>query len=103
VGADGKLSLARGIPIPLPSHVVSLKPTSTDPAPSVGSECPSTHVQPSAHDPSIAPNTGAPSSTRPVAARVIACPATADSSDLFHEFKPEEATRLSFEASQPTG
>jgi hypothetical protein len=44
VGADGKLSLARGIPIPLPSHVVSLKPTSADPAPLVASECPSAHV-----------------------------------------------------------
>jgi hypothetical protein len=58
VGADGKLSLARGIPIPLPDHVVSIKPTSTDPAPSVVSECPSVHVQPSAHAPSIDPNSG---------------------------------------------
>jgi hypothetical protein len=55
VGADGKLSLARGIPIPLPDHVVSIKPTSADPAPSVVSECPSAHVQPSAHAPSIDP------------------------------------------------
>jgi hypothetical protein len=31
VGAYGKLSLARVIPIPLPSHVVLLKPTSADP------------------------------------------------------------------------
>jgi hypothetical protein len=69
----------------------------------VASECPSTHVQPSAHAPLIAPNTGAPSGTRPVAARVAARPATADPGDLFHEFKPEEAARLSFEASQPTG
>jgi hypothetical protein len=28
VGADGKLSLTRGIPIPLPDHVVLIKPTS---------------------------------------------------------------------------
>jgi hypothetical protein len=101
-GADGKLSLARGIPIPLPSHVVLLKPNSANPAPSVASECPSAHVQPSAHAPSIAPNSGAPSSTRLVAARVAAPPATVGPGDLFHEFEPEEAARLSFEASQPT-
>jgi hypothetical protein len=103
VGADGKLSLARGIPIPLPDHVVSIKPTSADPAPSVVSECPSAHVQPSAHAPSIDPNSGAPSGTRPVAARVAARPAMADPGDLFHEFEPEEAARLSLDASQPTG
>jgi hypothetical protein len=99
VGADGKPPLVRGITIPLPSHVVSLKPTSVDPAPLVASECPSAHVQPSAHASSIAPNTGAPFGTRPIAARVAAPPATADPGDLFHEFKLGEAARLSFEAS----
>jgi hypothetical protein len=89
VGADGKLSLARGIPIPLPDHVVSIKPTSADPAPSVVSECPFAHVQPSAHAPSIDPNSGAPSGTRTVVARVAARPAMADPGDLFHEFEPE--------------
>jgi hypothetical protein len=82
---------------------VSIKPTSADPAPSVVSECPSTHVQPSSHAPSIDPNSVAPSGTRPVAARVAARPATADPGDLFHEFEPEEVARLSLEASQPIG
>jgi hypothetical protein len=67
----------------------------------VASECPSAHVQPSAYAPLIAPNTGAPSGTWPDAAHVAACPATADPGDLFHEFEPEEAACLSFEASQP--
>jgi hypothetical protein len=82
---------------------VSIKPTSVDPAPSVVSECPFAHVQPSVHAPSIDPNSGAPSGTRPVAARVAACPATANPADLFHEFEPKEAARLSLDASQPTG
>jgi hypothetical protein len=103
VGADGKVSFARGMPIPLPDHVVSIKPTSAEPAPLVVSECPSAHVQPSAHAPSIDPNSGAPSVTRPIVARVAARPATADTIDLFHEFEPEEAARLSLDASEPTG
>jgi hypothetical protein len=40
-----------------------------------------------------------PSGTRHVSARVVARPATADPGDLFHEFEPEEAARLSLEAS----
>jgi hypothetical protein len=103
VGVDGKLSLARGIPIPIPSHVVLLKPTSADPTPPVASESPSAHVQPSAHAPSIAPTTGAPSGTQPIVARVVTPPDTADPGDLFHVFKLEEVVRLSLKHLSPQG
>jgi hypothetical protein len=98
VGADAKLSLAEGIPIHVPDHVVLLKPNIVDLASSVASESPSVHVQPSAPAPSIAPTTVAPSGTRPVIARVITPPGTTDPRDLFHIY-PKEVVRLSFEAS----
>jgi hypothetical protein len=41
VGVDAKLSLAKGIPIPIPDHVGSLKSTTTDLAHLVASESPS--------------------------------------------------------------
>jgi hypothetical protein len=94
-GADAKLSLAKGIPIPLPDHVVSLKSNTFYPAPSVALESLSSPAQPNAPAPSVASTTAVPSGARPV----VAPSGTADLADLFHVFKPEEAVRLSFEAS----
>jgi hypothetical protein len=103
VSADAKLYLAKGIPIPLLDHVVSLKSNTTDPAPSVALESSSSPIQPNALGPSVAPTTAAPSGARPIDARVVAPSGTADLADLFHVFEPEEDVRLSLEASQPTG
>jgi hypothetical protein len=107
VGVDAKLSLAKGIPIPIPGHVVSLKSTTTDLAHLVASESPSAVpsalVQLSAHGPSIVVTVATPSGTRPISAPVVAPSRMEYPWDLFHVFEPEEVVRFSFEASQPTG
>jgi hypothetical protein len=103
VGADGKLSLAKGIPIHLPDHVILLKSNTVDPAPSVALESSYAPVQPNAPAPSISPTSVASSGSQHVAARVVAPSRTGDHADLFHVFEPEKAVCLSFEASHPTG